>query len=40
LRATHGAVAAGARQFVITSFVPDRRAFVRRWMREVAAAVR
>jgi 5,10-methylenetetrahydromethanopterin reductase len=34
------AVAAGARQFVITSFVPDRRAFVRRWMREVAAAVR
>src|SRR6266513_1575208 len=34
------AVAAGARQFVITSFVPDRRAFVHRWMREVAAAVR
>jgi 5,10-methylenetetrahydromethanopterin reductase len=33
------AMVAGARQFVITSFVPDRRAFVRRWMREVAAAV-
>lgn len=34
------AMGAGARQFVITSFVPDPRAFVRRWMREVAAAVR
>jgi 5,10-methylenetetrahydromethanopterin reductase len=34
------AMAAGARQFVITSFVSDRRAFMRRWMREVAAAIR
>jgi alkanesulfonate monooxygenase SsuD/methylene tetrahydromethanopterin reductase-like flavin-dependent oxidoreductase (luciferase family) len=34
------AMDAGARQFVITSFVPDPRAFVRRWMREIAAAVR
>jgi 5,10-methylenetetrahydromethanopterin reductase len=33
------AMAAGARQFIITSFVPDPRAFVRRWSREVAAAV-
>jgi 5,10-methylenetetrahydromethanopterin reductase len=33
------AMAVGAQQFVITSFVPDPRAFVRRWMREVAAAV-
>jgi 5,10-methylenetetrahydromethanopterin reductase len=33
------AMAAGARQFVITSFVPDPRAFMRRWMREVAPAV-
>ncbi len=30
------AMAAGARQFLITGFVPDPRAFVRRWMREVA----
>src|SRR6185369_14428033 len=30
---------AGAAQFIITSFVPDRRAFMRRWMREVAARV-
>jgi 5,10-methylenetetrahydromethanopterin reductase len=33
------AMAAGARQFMITGIVPDPRAFVRRWMREVAAAV-
>jgi 5,10-methylenetetrahydromethanopterin reductase len=33
------AMDAGAHQFVITSFVPDPRAFVRRWSREVAAAV-
>ena len=32
------ATAAGARQFVVTSFVPDPRAFMRRWMRDVAAA--
>jgi 5,10-methylenetetrahydromethanopterin reductase len=32
------AMGAGARQFVITSFVPDPRAFIRRWMREVAPA--
>ncbi len=31
--------AAGASQFIITSFVPDPRLFVRRWMREVAARV-
>jgi hypothetical protein len=30
---------AGAGQFVVTSFVPDPRAFMRRWMREVAPAV-
>jgi 5,10-methylenetetrahydromethanopterin reductase len=34
------AMAAGAHQFVITSFVPDRRAFMRRWMRDIAPAVR
>ncbi len=28
--------AAGAHQFMITSFVPDPRAFMRRWAREVA----
>ena len=28
--------AAGAHQFIITSFVPDPRAFMRRWAREVA----
>jgi 5,10-methylenetetrahydromethanopterin reductase len=33
------AMAAGARQFVITGFVPDRSAFMRRWMREIAPAV-
>ncbi len=33
------AMAAGAHQFVITSFVPDPRAFMRRWSREVAAPV-
>ncbi len=31
------AMAAGARQFMITGFVPDPRAFVRRWAREVAS---
>jgi 5,10-methylenetetrahydromethanopterin reductase len=30
------AIAAGARQFITTSFVPDPRAFMRRWAREVA----
>jgi 5,10-methylenetetrahydromethanopterin reductase len=34
------AMAAGAHQFVITGFVPDPSAFVRRWMREVAPATR
>jgi 5,10-methylenetetrahydromethanopterin reductase len=34
------AMAAGARQFIITGFVPDPRAFMRRWSREVAAALR
>jgi len=33
------AMAAGARQFMITSFVPDRRVFVRRWMSDVAPRV-
>ena len=33
------AIAAGARQFVTTSFVPDPRAFMRRWAREVAGAL-
>ncbi|HEX6210703.1 MAG TPA: LLM class flavin-dependent oxidoreductase [Methylomirabilota bacterium] len=33
------AMAAGARQFITTSFVPDPRAFMRRWAREVAAAL-
>jgi alkanesulfonate monooxygenase SsuD/methylene tetrahydromethanopterin reductase-like flavin-dependent oxidoreductase (luciferase family) len=33
------AMAAGARQFVITGFVPDPRAFMRRWAREVAGVV-
>jgi 5,10-methylenetetrahydromethanopterin reductase len=33
------AMAAGARQFVITAFVPDVSGFMRRFMREVAAAV-
>ena len=33
------ACAAGASQFIITSFVPDPRLFMRRWMREVAARV-
>src|SRR5215831_15736030 len=31
------AMAAGARQFIITGFVPDPSAFMRRWAREVAA---
>jgi len=30
------AMAAGARQFIITGFVPDPSAFMRRWAREVA----
>ncbi len=34
------AMAAGARQFMITGFVPDPRAFMRRWAREVVAALR
>ena len=33
------AMAAGARQFIITGFVPDPRAFMRRWAREVAAVL-
>jgi len=33
------AMAAGARQFIITGFVPDPRAFMRRWTREVAARI-
>ena len=33
------AMAAGARQFIITAFVPDVRVLMRRFMREVAAAV-
>jgi 5,10-methylenetetrahydromethanopterin reductase len=33
------AMAAGARQFITTSFVPDSRAFMRRWARQVATAV-
>jgi 5,10-methylenetetrahydromethanopterin reductase len=32
--------AAGAHQFVITGFVPDPRAFMRRWATEVARALR
>jgi 5,10-methylenetetrahydromethanopterin reductase len=34
------AMAAGARQFVITGFVPDPHAFLRRWMRDVVPGVR
>ena len=34
------AMAAGARQFMITGFVPDPRAFMRRWEREIVAALR
>jgi 5,10-methylenetetrahydromethanopterin reductase len=33
------ALAAGARQFLITGFVPDPHAFVRRWMGQVVAAI-
>jgi hypothetical protein len=33
------ATAAGARQFIITSFVPDPRAFMRRWAQEIAGAL-
>jgi 5,10-methylenetetrahydromethanopterin reductase len=34
------AMAAGARQFIITGFVPDPRTFMRRWAQEVAAGLR
>jgi 5,10-methylenetetrahydromethanopterin reductase len=34
------AMAAGARQFIVTGFVPEPSAFVRRFMGEVAGAVR
>ncbi len=34
------AMAAGARQFIITGFVPEPRRFMRRWMDEVATAAR
>lgn len=33
------ALGAGARQFMITGFVPDPRAFMRRWTKEVAGAL-
>jgi 5,10-methylenetetrahydromethanopterin reductase len=33
------AMEAGARQFVVTGFVPDPRAFMRRWAKEVAGAL-
>jgi 5,10-methylenetetrahydromethanopterin reductase len=33
------AMDAGARQFMITGFVPDPRAFMRRWARDVASRV-
>jgi 5,10-methylenetetrahydromethanopterin reductase len=33
------AMGAGARQFLITGFVPDPPAFMRRWMKEVAGAL-
>jgi 5,10-methylenetetrahydromethanopterin reductase len=33
------AMAAGARQFITTSFVPDPRDFMRRWAAEVAGAL-
>jgi alkanesulfonate monooxygenase SsuD/methylene tetrahydromethanopterin reductase-like flavin-dependent oxidoreductase (luciferase family) len=33
------AMAAGAHQFMITAFVPDPHAFLRRWMREVVTNV-
>ena len=33
------AMAAGARQFVITGFVPDPRAFMKRWTHEVATVL-
>ena len=33
------AMAAGAQQFITTSFVPDPRAFMRRWAKEVAAGL-
>jgi 5,10-methylenetetrahydromethanopterin reductase len=34
------AMSAGARQFIITGFVPDPRDFMRRWSREVVPALR
>jgi 5,10-methylenetetrahydromethanopterin reductase len=34
------AMAAGARQFIVTGFVSDTRRFMRRWMDEVATAAR
>lgn len=33
------AMAAGARQFIVTAFVPDVRTFMRRFMSEVAGGV-
>ncbi len=33
------AMAAGAHQFITTSFVPEPRAFMRRWAKEVAASL-
>jgi alkanesulfonate monooxygenase SsuD/methylene tetrahydromethanopterin reductase-like flavin-dependent oxidoreductase (luciferase family) len=33
------AMGAGARQFIVTSFVPDPAAFMRRWARQVAPAL-
>ena len=33
------AIAAGARQFITSSFVPDPGAFMRRWAWEVADAL-
>jgi hypothetical protein len=32
-------MAAGAQQFITTSFVPEPRAFMRRWAKEVAAGL-
>ena len=39
VRQIQRAMEAGAHQFVITSFVPEPRAFMRQWMHEVAPAV-
>ncbi len=38
VRQIHRAMEAGAHQFIVTSFVPDPSAFMRRWMRDVAPA--